>query len=105
MNPVEKSRQLCELTQQAITACKNKDWQLTQALIDQRDQQLNEVLTQDTETLPEQGKYALRENLEQLALLNIRLSQLTTASRDQLGNEKFELERNAKAINSYLDNS
>lgn len=105
MGIVEASKLLCELTQQAITACHNDDWNLTRSLIDQRDQQLAVVLSEDTSVLPEKSKYALREALEKLALLNTELSQLTIASRDQLNDRKSELEKNKKAINSYLDNA
>ena len=105
MDTVEISRRLCELTQQAIIACHNDDWQLTRSLIDQRDRQLSVVLSKDTSDLSEKSKYALREALEKLASLNTELSQLTISSRDQLKNRKSELERNVKAINSYLDNA
>ncbi len=105
MNPIEQSAQLCELTKKAIAACHDEDWHLAQSLVNQRDRQLDEVLSLKNGLLSGQDLANFRNNLENLSELNNELSQTTLISRNKLLDQQFELGKNVKAIKSYLDHS
>lgn len=97
--------EICLLSQQALSAAKDNDWQQTQSIINQRDKQLHEVVSQRLSELTEDMAEEARSQLESIAKLNEEITALSTSQRDKLLNKKSELNRSQKAINSYLNHS
>ncbi len=97
--------EICLLTQQALSAAKDNDWQQTQTIINQRDKQLHGVVSQKLSELTEDMAQKARFQLESIAEINEEITVLSTSQRDKLLDKKSKLEKNKKAINSYLDHS
>jgi hypothetical protein len=62
--------EICLLSQQALSAAKDNDWQQTQSIINQRDKKLHDVVSQRLSELTEDMAEEARSQLESIAKLN-----------------------------------
>jgi len=105
MDVLDHSLHFCEQTKTAINAARNGDWELSQSIINDRDQHLKKELSIDFSQLPDETQQKLYSNLKILEQLNTELVEFVMASKKDVTDQKSSLAKNKNAINQYLDNA
>lgn len=105
MDVLEQTLVFCEQTEAAINAAHDENWELSQAIINDRDKLIKEKLSMDFSLLETEIQEKLRTNLETLNKLNSELIKLALTSKNEVMTQKSTLVKNKEKINTYLDNA
>lgn len=104
MNIIELANDACKLTQAAIQAAQDEDWEKSQSMILKRDQTLSE-LPDNFSSLAHDKQLELRVILESVDKLNSEFIIFVNSNREQLMKKKSDINKNMQAINNYLDHA
>jgi len=101
---LDKINSASSLTRSAIRSANNDNWDESQSLVSQRDEELA-ILPKDFSRYTEQQQFELRVALQALEKINSELIDYTNSKRRDILKLHQDTTKSKTAINNYLDNA